>query len=198
MAHHQGMSIVALANVLLDGCAQRWGMANPHIEAVASLLHERAPREVSTLYHAAGQRTRAAHAGAARRCCARCCRARAVEPTQLLSNGRYSVALRANGAGTAAGAQLGITRWRDDALRDACGSFFYLRPRGTAAGVAHPAPGARPRRDYRSSFHADRVCFDAAGDLRRARHGLGQPGGRHRVPPGRAAQPGRPRRWTWS
>ena len=50
MAHHQGMSIVALANVLLDGVAQRWGMANAHIEAVASLLHERAPREVSMLY----------------------------------------------------------------------------------------------------------------------------------------------------
>ena len=46
MAHHQGMSIVALANVLLQGVAQRWGMANPHIEAVASLLHERSPREV--------------------------------------------------------------------------------------------------------------------------------------------------------
>ncbi|WP_432490660.1 hypothetical protein, partial [Flavonifractor plautii] len=50
MAHHQGMSIVALANVLLNGIAQRWGMSNPHIESVSSLLHERAPREVSMLY----------------------------------------------------------------------------------------------------------------------------------------------------
>ena len=50
MAHHQGMSLVALANLLLDGVAQRWGMAHPAVEAVASLLHERAPREVSRLH----------------------------------------------------------------------------------------------------------------------------------------------------
>ena len=52
MAHHQGMSLVALANVLLGGVAQRWGMANARIEAMASLLHERAPREVPPLRHA--------------------------------------------------------------------------------------------------------------------------------------------------
>ena len=49
MAHHQGMSIVALANVLLDGVPRRWGMGDARIEAVASLLHERAPREVPPL-----------------------------------------------------------------------------------------------------------------------------------------------------
>ena len=42
MAHHQGMTIAALANVLLDDVVRRWGMSDPHIQAVASLLHERA------------------------------------------------------------------------------------------------------------------------------------------------------------
>jgi cyclic beta-1,2-glucan synthetase len=39
-----------------------------------------------------------------------------------------------------------ITRWRDDALRDAHGSFFYLRRAraAAAAGVADPASRARP------------------------------------------------------
>ncbi len=170
MAHHQGMSIVALANVLLGGPAQRWGMANPHIEAVASLLHERAPREVSMLYappRAPSQRMvqrnvpgllREVEPGAA-----------AVEPTHLLSNGRYNVSLRPNGAGWSRFGATGITRWRDDALRDSYGSFFYLRwP--DAAGQAgatppvsitqHPAPD--PAAHYRSIYHADRVCFDAA------------------------------------
>jgi cyclic beta-1,2-glucan synthetase len=50
MAHHQGMTLVALANVLLDGPAQRWGMANPQVQAVSSLLHERVPRAVPLLY----------------------------------------------------------------------------------------------------------------------------------------------------
>jgi len=163
MAHHQGMSIVALANVLLGGVAQRWGMANPLIEAVSSLLHERAPREVSMLYappagppSAALQRRapgllREVLPGEA-----------ALEPTHVLSNGRYSVSLRANGAGASRWGAFGITRSRDDALRDAHGSFFYLRwdqqPQ-TVSITQHPAPD--PAAHYRSTYHADRVCFDA-------------------------------------
>ena len=49
MAHHQGMSIVALTNVLLGGAGLRWGMANAHVQAVSSLLHERVPREIPVL-----------------------------------------------------------------------------------------------------------------------------------------------------
>ncbi len=49
MAHHQGMTIVALANVLRGNVARRWGMANRRIEAVVSLLHERTPREIPLL-----------------------------------------------------------------------------------------------------------------------------------------------------
>jgi cyclic beta-1,2-glucan synthetase len=103
MAHHQGMSIVALANVLLDGVAQRWGMANAHVEAVASLLHERVPREISQLYMpeigvAPQVRQRRRVPGLLREVSPGVL---AVEPTHVLSNGRYSVALRSNGAGAA-------------------------------------------------------------------------------------------------
>ncbi|CAD5365914.1 Glycosyltransferase 36 [Rubrivivax sp. A210] len=165
MAHHQGMSIVALANVLLDGAPQRWGMANAHIEAVASLLHERAPREVSRLLappasplpQTQRRRTptllrevRPGH--------------HAIEPTHLLANGRYSVALRANGAGRSRLGGSDLTRWRDDALRDDGGSFFWLRREGGDAAAApvsltqHPAPDQEA--EYRSVFHADRVAFE--------------------------------------
>ncbi|PXW94426.1 cyclic beta-1,2-glucan synthetase [Sphaerotilus hippei] len=164
MAHHQGMSLVALANVLLDGVARRWGMANAHIEAVSSLLQERVPREVSVLsappagppVQVLQQRTpgmlREVRPGAT-----------ALAPTHLLSNGRYSVSLRANGAGWSRWGTAGITRWRDDALRDAHGSFFYLRRDRQAQLVSitqHPAPD--PEADYQSTFHADRVSLDAS------------------------------------
>ena len=163
MAHHQGMSIVALANVLLGGVAQRWGMANPHIEAVASLLHERAPREVSMLYAPTMARplqsTQRRSQGLLREVLPG---ATALEPTHVLSNGRYSVSLRANGAGWSRWCQTGITRWRDDALRDAHGSFFYVRWDQQPQPVSitqHPAPD--PKAHYHSTYHADRVCFDA-------------------------------------
>ena len=163
MAHHQGMSVVAFANLLLDGAAQRWGMADPHLESVSSLLHERIPREVSVLHapplappalsaqRRSGGLVREIVPGMT-----------AVLPTHLLSNGRYTVSLRPNGAGWSRLGRTGLTRWRDDALRDAHGSFFHLRwdrqPRPMSL-TQHPAPD--PAADYRSEFHADRVCFDA-------------------------------------
>lgn len=163
MAHHQGMTIAALANVLLDGVVRRWGMAHARIEAVAALLHERAPREVSTLHAPPeGPRPQALQRRAPGLLREVLPGATAVEPTHALSNGRYSVTLRANGAGASCWGRVGLTRTRDDALRDACGSFFYLRwdQRPQPVSITqHPAPDRAAH--YRSTFHADRVCFDA-------------------------------------
>ena len=163
MAHHQGMSIVALGNVLLQGCAQRWGMADAHVQAVSSLLHEQVPREIPVLQ----ELPLAIQTPSQRRRVPALLRTlkpgdSAVEPTQILSNGRYSVLLRANGAGCSHWGQTGISRWRDDALRDEHGSFFYLRWAGQPqvfSTTQHPAPDPAAR--YQSVFHADRVCFDA-------------------------------------
>ncbi|HEX3139980.1 MAG TPA: glucoamylase family protein, partial [Rhizobacter sp.] len=163
MAHHQGMSLVALANVLLDGVVQRWGMGNAHVEAVASLLHERAPREVSMLYEPLPMPPVSLQKRAPRMLRDVIPGSNALEPTHVLSNGRYSVSLRANGAGWSRRGATGITRSRDDALRDALGSFFYLRWGQKTHPVSitqHPAPDAQA--NYKSTFHADRVSFEAS------------------------------------
>jgi cyclic beta-1,2-glucan synthetase len=167
MAHHQGMSIVALANVCLGGVAQRWGMASPQLQAVASLLHERPPREVPARVDVPANLPPAASLALQNRAPGHLREvlpgSQAVEPTHVLGNGSYSVTLRANGAGTSRWRGLGINRSRDDALRDALGSFFYLRMPGREAPVSitqHPAPDRKAH--YSSNFHADRVCFDAA------------------------------------
>jgi cyclic beta-1,2-glucan synthetase len=49
MAHHQGMTIVAIANVLLDGEMRARFHAEPSIQATELLLQERAPRDVSVV-----------------------------------------------------------------------------------------------------------------------------------------------------
>ena len=163
MAHHQGMSLVALANVLLDRMPRRWGMGDPRIEAVLSLLHERAPREVPPLLAAPLSR----EPSAPRRAPGMVRDVRpgmaAIEPTHLLSNGRYAVSLRPNGAGTSRCGGNTVTRSRDDALRDMHGCWFYLRWDRQPAPVSitqHPAPD--PEADYTSVFLADRVSFTAA------------------------------------
>jgi cyclic beta-1,2-glucan synthetase len=169
MAHHQAMIVVALANVLLDGAPRRWGMGNAHVEAVATLLHERTPRQVPTLHRLTAGPTQPP---LQRRRVARMRREItpglfAPEPTHLLSNGRYSVALRANGAGWSRWGGTDITRWRDDALRDAYGSFLYLRWLDASRSASrlrpvsltqHPAADAQAH--YQCVFHADRVSFE--------------------------------------
>ena len=163
MAHHQGMTVVALANVLLDAAPRRWAMAESRLQAVASLLQERTPREV-----ALGVEPPPGPSRADRRQSGPGVRrdvvpgTSALQPTHLLSNGRYSVALRANGAGWSRFGDAFISRWRDDALRDAHGTFFYLRRNPADAPVSitqHPAPDAAAH--YEATFHIDRVCLDA-------------------------------------
>ena len=164
MAHHQGMSIAAIANVLLDRAPRRWGMADPRIEAVASLLQERSPRAVPPLrdppaalslkdaQRRAPGMLREVSPGMA-----------AIEPTQLLTNGRYAVALRANGAGFSRRGPASISRWRDDGLRDAFGSFMYLRWDRQPHAVSltqHPAPDRAAH--YQGTFFADRVSLRAS------------------------------------
>ena len=166
MAHHQGMSLVALCNVLCGDAPRRWFAAEPQVAAHEALLHERTPRQIVKSANprlppeADGQST------------APVFQLREVnplapglKPTHLLSNGRYNVALRASGAGVSRWRGRNITRWRDDLLRDGYGTFFYLR-RGNQSSVvsltATPAPG--PGWLYQARFLADRVQFDAQGD----------------------------------
>ena len=163
MAHHQGMSVVALANVLLGRAPRRWGMGDARIEAVASLLHERAPREVPRLHETPASSPpatlRKRGPGVLRDVLPGMA---AIEPTHLLSNGRYAVSLRANGAGTSRWGRDMVSRSRDDALRDAFGTFFHLRwdrqPRAVSL-TQHPAPDRAAH--YHASFHGDRAWFGA-------------------------------------
>jgi cyclic beta-1,2-glucan synthetase len=164
MAHHQGMAIVALANVLLQGTVRRWAMADPHLQAVVSLLHERAPREIARAHTPppAPARTARPPGGLRQELVPGDA---ALPPTHLLSNGRHTVALRANGAGWSRWSGLDVSRSRDDLLRDAHGHFVWLRRPGPATPVsvtAHPAPDPAAR--YGCSFHADRVRYEADWD----------------------------------
>ena len=109
MAHHQGMTIVAIADALLDGAMRARFHAEPIVQATELLLQERTPRGVA-----------AAHTWAAAESAAKILDAEppggrqlttahgATPVTQLLSNGRYSVMLTAAGSG--------YSRWRDMAV----------------------------------------------------------------------------------
>lgn len=175
MAHHQGMSLVALCNVLCEQVVQNWFSSMPIVAAYETLLQERCPRQIinsvnprsapisdeSTQHTAFQSRTLDPQK-------------LQWQPTHLLSNGRYCVALRPNGAGVSRWQQdhtrININRWRDDLLRDEYGSFVYLRAigdavvcdRNSAAYSITSHPAAHPDWKYSCCFMADRVQFDVS------------------------------------
>ncbi|HSV52604.1 MAG TPA: glucoamylase family protein [Burkholderiaceae bacterium] len=163
MAHHHGMALVSLCNLLCDKAPRRWFASVPLVQAYASLLHERTPRQIIETADPRAPPEPALHPGDDVFQSRDLTPARlGWQPMHLLSNGRYSVALHANGAGVSRWRSCSISRWRDDLLRDQLGTFIYVCREGDKRLVsltAHPAP--HPGWRYKAKFLADRVQFDA-------------------------------------
>jgi cyclic beta-1,2-glucan synthetase len=160
MAHHQGMSLVALDNLLNNNVMQQRFHAEPLVQATELLLQERIPRSVA-----------AAHPRAEEVLSSRVVRtltglvSRVYDSpdlptprTQLLSNGTYSVMVTSAGAGYSRCASLAVTRWREDVTRDHWGSFCYLRDvrSGAVWSTGYQPTGQLPR-TYEVSFSEDKV-----------------------------------------
>ncbi|MCB6179978.1 glycosyl transferase [Rhodobacter sp. Har01] len=128
MAHHQGMTITAIANVLQDGRLRDRFHAEPMIQGVELLLQERVPRDVATAPPRAREvlvaPTESAALPAVRSFEAP---AEAAPTAHLLSNGSYGVMLTPTGEGFSRWRDLAITRWRAEPTAAAPGAFIFLR-----------------------------------------------------------------------
>ena len=160
MAHHQGMTIVAIADALLDGAMRARFHAEPIIKAAELLLQERTPRDVAaTRLWAAdvksatgarnveplgGRRFASAHQG--------------TPVTHLLSNGRYTTMLTAAGSGYSRWGDLALTRWREDATCDDSGFYIYVKDvhTGVAWSAGFQPSGVEPD-GYAVIFDEDRA-----------------------------------------
>jgi cyclic beta-1,2-glucan synthetase len=162
MAHHQGMSLVCIANILHGNLMQERFHADPIVQATELLLQERIPRNVDVSRPRAeevllGRVMHERVAPVARRFDT----ADLPTPrTQLLSNGEYSVMLTTAGSGYTKRGPLAVTRWREDGTRDSWGSFCYLRDvRSGAVWSATYQPTVRTPQFYEASFAEDKVEF---------------------------------------
>src|SRR5690606_25640296 len=128
MAHHQGMSLVALDNALHESIMQARFHADPRIAAADLLLQERRIRFVAAPTFVEpdvpASRTVEETPDVARDIEGF---STATPVTHLLSNRRYTVMITDSGAGFSHCGRRAVTRWREDATRDAWGSFIYLR-----------------------------------------------------------------------
>jgi cyclic beta-1,2-glucan synthetase len=160
MAHHQGMILVAIANVLKKGMFRTCFHSNSVIQATELLLQERTPRETDRsppgkdevqsvpelreLAAAAPRRFTSPHHVAPR--------------THLLSNGNYSVMLTAAGSGYSRWRDIAVTRWREDPTCDPWGCYVFLRDvaNGQVWSAGYQPVGREPD-SYEAVFFEDRA-----------------------------------------
>ncbi|MCA3575206.1 MAG: DUF3131 domain-containing protein, partial [Aestuariivirga sp.] len=162
MAHHQGMTIVAIADALLAGRMRARFHAEPIIQATELLLQERMPRDVSVAKPWAaevksGIRARDVEPGGGRRFSSG---RQAAPATLLLSNGRFTTMLTTAASGYSTWGRIALTRWREDSTSDDHGTYIYLRD--VNSGVVWSAGvqpiGSEPD-SYQVNFTEDRAEF---------------------------------------
>jgi len=161
MAHHQGMSLLALASLLLDRRMQRRFESDPLFRATVPLLQERIPR--ASAFYAYTPEPTGIQAGAESPQTPIRVLTSPDTPNpevQLLSNGRYHVMVTNAGGGYSRWNDLAITRWREDGTRDPWGTFCYLRDvdSGTVWSSAHQ-PTSTGAEDYEAIFSEGRAEF---------------------------------------
>ncbi|MCR4373688.1 MAG: carbohydrate-binding protein, partial [Acidobacteria bacterium] len=165
LAHHAGMTLVALTNALLgDRMIERFH-AEPRVQATELLLQERLPRDRPTIEPRPTDDSRIA-APLPSAPVRRYRTPHTLWPhTQFLSNGAYVTSITNAGGGTSVWRGLPVTRWRRDATRDADGQFIYLRDvRSGVMWSATHQPVQREPEDYAVTFAADRVSFRRRDD----------------------------------
>ena len=162
MAHHQGMSLLAIDNLLNDNIMQARFHADPRVQATESLLYERVPNNppLARDYAAQIARTRTAVApqtgapvrintpdGPAPR-------------THLLANAEYSVMITNSGAGVSRWKDMEINRWRADTTRDNMGTFLYIKDLddGNLWSATGQPLGGMPR-SYSAVFTPEKAEF---------------------------------------
>ncbi|MEP7232348.1 MAG: glucoamylase family protein [Ginsengibacter sp.] len=164
MAHHQGMSLLSLAYLLLDKPMQKLFESEPQFKATLLLLQERIPRAstffahttdiAETNYLSTGQETRiivTPHT--------------AIPAVQLLSNGRYHVMVTNAGGGYSRWKDLAVTRWREDSTCDNRGTFFYIRDLQDQTFWSNTYQPALEEADkYEAAFSQGRVDYHSVNN----------------------------------
>jgi cyclic beta-1,2-glucan synthetase len=165
MAHHQGMTLVSLANVLLGDPMVNRFHADPRVQATELLLQERVPRQAPITKPRPVEETHVT--GALPALAVRCFRSphTPFPHAQFLSNGNYTTVVTNAGGGASFCRGLAVTRLREDPTRDPGSQSLYLRDvRSGSVWSATFQPAAKEPEDYLVSFLAEKATFRRRDD----------------------------------
>ncbi len=168
-AHHQGMSLVSINNVINDDIMCERFHLQPVVRSAELLLHERFPERVAAIVphepelemvhreeaaiEAPGLDIVASPHTAAPR-------------VRILSNGRYSVVIDSSGGGFSTfDKSIMLSRWREDPTTTAYGSFIYIHdPRQRKTWSAAYQPTRAEPDSYEAIFSPGRAEFKRFDD----------------------------------
>ncbi len=162
MAHHQGMSLLAIDNLLHDDIMQKRFHADPRVQATESLLYERVPASppLATDYAARASRTRPGD-GAKTTAPVRIPTPDTPTPRALLlANAEFSGMVTNAGGGYIKWKDVEVSRWRADTTRDQWGVFCYVKDMDSGdiwATTAQPMGGVPPQ--YSVLFTPEKAEF---------------------------------------
>jgi len=161
MAHHQGMSLLAINNYLNENIMQRRFHADAAINAARLLLQEKVPanilfakenKEKVTPFKQEVSKDRNPRR--------RFGLPDSMPKAQLLSNGKYSIMITDRGTGYSKNKMVNVSRWREDRTLDPYGMFFYLKNVDTnAVWSAAYAPLNTVPDHYEVTFTPDKATF---------------------------------------
>jgi cyclic beta-1,2-glucan synthetase len=163
MAHHQGMGLLAIANLMHDNTMRKRFHRDPYIKAAEILLQEKIPSRVIfakdykekidpikedekksieyTTVLESGNRTQ--------------------PEAHILSNGSYSVMVTEDGSGYSRYEDISLTRWRDDAIRSKYGIYIYLRDTETnEVWNTAMAPYRLDAEKYKVTYAQDKAVYN--------------------------------------
>jgi cellobiose phosphorylase len=162
MAHHQGMSLLSLASLLLDRPMQKRFGSDPTFQATLLLLQERLPKATAFYSHASelSETHTAKHSADEKLVRVYSTPHTPTPEVQLLSNGRYHVMTTNAGGGYSRWKDMAVTRWREDTTCDNWGTFCYVRD--VASGVYWSTayqPVHKASKEYEAIFSEGRAEF---------------------------------------
>ncbi|HZE86501.1 MAG TPA: glucoamylase family protein, partial [Puia sp.] len=159
MVHHQGMSLLSLAYLLLDKPMQKRFESELRFQATLLLLQERIPKAIG--FYSPPEdiaETSVATSDTAMRVINT--PDTPVPEVQLLSNGRYHVMVTSAGGGYSRWKDMAVTRWREDSTCDNWGTFCYIRDiENQSYWSAGHQPTLRQAKSYEAVFSQGRAEF---------------------------------------
>jgi len=165
MTHHQGMSFLAIDNVLHENIMPKRFHNEALIKSTELLLQERLPESTPAQPQLEGEHVVTEHqvkgVDSEKNQYIFMNTAKSPIPvTHCISNGQYSVMLTNSGAGFSRFREISLSRWREDVTRDAWGMYFYIQNlnSGDVWSATHQ-PCRNSGEDYKVTYAPDRVEF---------------------------------------